>query len=78
MSGNETPEWIMLRVAAGTKGGALVDHVDGKVIDPEDCPPSLLDRETGAVMNGWGTAERTDEVVEWRGRPVRLWLVRKA
>lgn len=77
MSGNETPEWILLRVVPGTEDGAVTDHVDGRLIDPGDCPRLLFDPVSGFVMDGWGLAERTDQVVTDRGRRARVWLVRK-
>jgi hypothetical protein len=76
MSGNGMPEWIMLRVVEGTEPGAVADHVDGRLIDPEDCPRLLFDPDSGFVMDGWGLAERTERVAEIDGRPVRVWTVR--
>jgi hypothetical protein len=68
----------MLRVVAGTESGAVTDHVDGRLIDPEDCPRLLFDPKSGCVMNGWGLAERTEQMVEVKGRPARVWTVRRA
>jgi len=77
MSGNETPEWIMLRVMGDAEGGAVTAHVDGRLIDPEDCPRLLFDPVSRFVMNGWGMAERTDEVVDRDGHRARVWLVHR-
>lgn len=76
MSGNEGPEWIMLLLVEPTDSGAVADHVDGRLIDPEDCPRLLFDPQSGFVMDGWGLAERTERVVHVDGRPARVWAVR--